>query len=290
MYIEIENFITYMTRVVKAPENTICAYRRDLMQMAKYFESQKQITDVKQVKAEDLENYILYLQDDGKKNTTLSRTVSSMKRFYAYLLIQEEIEISPARDLKAPKIDKQTPDVLTDREFAQIINQTDITSKKGLRDRAMLNLMCTTGMHVSEIINLTVDDVNLKKKQIRCDWNGHVRTLQLDKKCVDSLKLYLKESRPAYITGKTGNVLFTNNQGNKMSRQGLWKVLKNYAILAGIKKNITPHTLRHTVINRMLDEGVSLKDIRDQMGFSDVTTALMYSYLYNRKNVSDSEQ
>lgn len=282
MIVEISNFMTYMKHTAEASANTVSSYQSDLLKMAEYLKEERGILEVQDVKEADLEAYIELLNQAGRKPATISRVISAMKRFYGYLLIHDQIRENPAQELRPPKVSKEVPAILTEKELQNMLDQIRKEGKKGLRDQAMLNLMCITGMHVSEIVNLKLEDVDLVRKQVGIG-PKNVRYLSLDPKTLESLNVYLSQSRPLYARKDTGDIFFVSSVGRRISRQSVWKIVKEYAEKAGIHKDITPQTLRHTLICKMLADGEDLLTVKEKMGFAEVATAMVYSNLYKNE-------
>ena len=232
---EIEYFVTYLEDVKKASHNTVMSYRSDLAKMRLYVEGQG-VYSVSAITATVLNSYVLYLEKNGMAASTISRYIASMKAFFEYLVRGRRMEQDPAVFLKAPKVEKRMPGILSIQEMEYLLEQPSLDSPKGYRDKAMLELLYATGMRVSELIHLNVGDVNLRFGWIICRERDRERIVPFGAKAGKALMQYLDKGRDAFLKQKSTNLLFLNCSGAEMSRQGFWKVLKSYAEKAGLKK------------------------------------------------------
>lgn len=235
-----------MKEVRKSSENTTVSYERDLKKMSQYFEKQG-IRGVEQVTVTGLNSYILFLENQGRKPSTISRNIASLKAFFQYLQREGYVKQNAAEDLKAPKVERKTPTVLSEKEAARLLEQASGDSPKELRDRAMLELLHDTGIQVSELITLKLSDVNLQMEYLTCRDSSRERIVPFGARTKQTLEAYLKQGRTALLSGKDSAYLFTNCSGQVMSRQGFWKLVKSYGKKAGITGELTSHTLRHSV-------------------------------------------
>lgn len=272
---EIQKFIQYLHLVKKTTYNTEVSYERDMKKFAMYLK-EHDISDFAIVTSEELTEYVKYLTDEGNAPSSISRTVSSIKTFYNYLLNTEVINRDPAQFIKAPKIVKKVPDTLTYEEVELFLSQPEGNSPKDIRDKAIVELMYSTGLRVSEVINLKLSDINLMERYLVCDDGNRQRIVPFSEKAKIYLKKYLDESREILIRKTATGVLFVNCHGAPMSRQGLWKIIKYYAEMADIDKDITPHTLRHSFAAHMAECGTDLKFIQKVLGHSDIATTQIY--------------
>ena len=276
MIIEIQNFIAYIHNDKKAPINTEVSYQRDLYQMAEYLKANG-ITEVTDVTGDWIKRYVEALKEEGKAASTISRSLASMKAFYTYMLSQGKISLNPTFGVHSPKVERKVPEILTAEEIELLLNQPSEFTEKGIRDRAMLHLLYSTGIRVSELIGLTMDQVELSKSCICCEMNGRKRKIPFDKTTKAVLKNYLEHVRPHFIADEKDTHVFANCSGQSMSRQGFWKVIKQYAASAGIEKDITPHTFRHSFAANMLAQGAKVSDVQEMLGHSDISTTLVYA-------------
>lgn len=271
----IEAFTEYLESTKKASRNTVVSYRRDLIQMAAYLERQG-ITEPCKVTRTSLNSYILYLERQGKATTTLSRVMASIKAFFHYELCEGEIRKDPAELLKTPKIEKKPPVILTVEEVDRFLEQPCGDSDKELRDKAMLELLYATGIRVSELISLTLADVNLSVGFLTCRDGQKERMIPFGKTARDALSAYLNHARASLLKGNESEFLFTNCSGKPMSRQGFWKIVKHYGELAGIQADITPHTLRHSFAAHLISGGADLQAVQTMLGHADLATTQSY--------------
>ena len=274
----ISEFITYLHNTKKTSTNTELSYKRDLIKLQKYL-SEKNI-DTKGVAAvtdKDLSSYISSLMEQGFKAATVSRNIASIKAFFNYCQKMELISKDPSKDLKAPKIEKKLPEILTMDEVVRLLEQPKQDTPKEVRDKAMLELLYATGIRVSELINLSVDDVNIKMCYIMCRDSNKERVIPFGHKAKDALQRYMKSSRDTMISDKHSKILFVNCSGAPMSRQGFWKLIKYYAKRAGIDGDITPHTLRHSFAAHLVENGADLRAVQEMLGHSDISTTQIYA-------------
>lgn len=275
---EIQDFIIYMHNIKKISENTEVSYERDLKKMKQYFEEVHNLTDVAQITETGLNSYMLYLEKRHAAST-VSRSVASMRAFFHYLYKMHKISIDPAEYLKPPKIDKKMPEILSVQEVDLLLQQPSARNLKGIRDKAMLELLYATGIRVSELIHLEIKDVNMSMGYIVCRENEKERIVPFGKTAKKALQVYLKDARDVFLKDENSQILFTNRSGEAMSRQGFWKILKSYADAAGIKKDITPHTLRHSFAVHLVQNGADLKSVQEMLGHSDISSTQMYMQL-----------
>jgi len=273
---EIKGFVSYLHNVKKTSKNTELSYQRDLMKMMRFLREQK-VEAVNDVTETNLNSYILDLEKKGMAAATVSRNIASMKSFYLYLLKNGEIVKDPAENLKAPKVEKKIPDILSVDETAKLLEQPGDRTAKGLRDRAMLELLYATGIRVTELISLKVDDVNWQLDYIVCRDRTKERIIPFGSKAREALERYMKQARKELIGDKECEMLFPNCSGESMSRQGFWKLLKQYVKQAGIEMEITPHTLRHSFAAHLVDNGADLHVVQEMLGHSDISTTMMYA-------------
>lgn len=273
---EIKGFVTYLHDVKKTSQNTELSYQRDLMKMMRFLRTQK-VEKSKDVTETNLNSYILDLEKKGMAAATVSRNIASMKAFYLYMLKNGEVATDPAEHLKAPKVEKKVPDVLSVAEMERLLEQPGTRTAKGLRDRAMLELLYATGIRVTELISLHLEDVNWKLDYIICRDRNKERIIPFGSKARTALEQYMKSARTELIGDKECRMLFPNCSGDSMSRQGFWKLLKQYARQAGIEMEITPHTLRHSFAAHLVDNGADLHMVQEMLGHSDISTTMMYA-------------
>ena len=282
-------YITYLRQVKKMAYNTEISYKRDLLKMSAYLKD-KGIVELKEITETALNSYVLELEGNGMSPATISRNIASMKAFFIYCMKHDLVDKDPAENLKAPKIDKKNPKVLSPSEMEMLLKQPRLENPKGLRDKAMLELLYSTGMRVSELVNLKVDDVNMEVGYVTCHDAGRERTISFNDRTKKALEMYLADSRDHMTRSKDIQFLFTNCAGDSMSRQGFWKLIKYYAGRARIDGDITPHTLRHTFAAHMVDEGRDLHDVQMMLGHSDISTTQMYVRMKKQQDVDGADE
>lgn len=275
---EIDLFITYLHNEKKKSENTQLSYRRDLNKLCAFLEERK-TQNVGQVDADMLEAYLHSLEEQNFKAATISRNIASMKAFFGFLEKEHIIRSNIAENLQAPKIEKKLPEIMTEEEVAALLEQPAGDSPKELRDKAMLELLYATGIRVTELISLKVNDVNLQTDCVICRDDSKERVIPFGNKARNALLDYLEMGRPN-LAQEEMDVLFVNCNGQLMSRQGFWKLLKAYAKKAGIEAEITPHTLRHSFAAHMVENGADLRSVQEMMGHSDISSTQVYAVIY----------
>jgi len=278
----ITGFVEYLEYVKKSSKNTILSYQRDLGKFSYYVESNK-MTDIEKMTSTNLNSYILMMEKENFATSTISRNIATLKAFFNYLYKQGVIGDDPAEKLKAPRIEKKAPEILSIEEITLLLNQPDGSSNKEIRDKSMLELLYATGIRVSELISLKVSDVNIQSAYLRCNAGTRERIIPFGSMAKTALKKYLKYVRSAMVTSEDEVILFVNCSGKPMSRQGFWKVLKQYARKAGIESDITPHTLRHSFAAHLVENGADLKAVQEMLGHSDVSTTQIYAKITHNR-------
>lgn len=271
----IQEFIEYLHNVKKTSHNTEISYERDLRKMASWLKEQG-IDSVNQVSATNLNSYMLYLERERLAAATVSRSVAAIRAFFQYEVKEHQLPEDPSVGLKPPKVEKKIPEILTVEEIDLLLRQPDDRTPKGIRDKAMLELLYATGIRVSELIHLHLSDVNMQLGYITCTEHEKERIVPFGSTAKRALERYLKEARGVLQTVQKEESLFLNCSGRPMSRQGVWKVLKVYVRQAGITEDITPHTLRHSFATHLLQNGADLKSVQEMLGHSDISTTQMY--------------
>ena len=278
----IEKFVIYLTDEKKSSMNTVLSYHRDLVKFNKFMEDYG-IKDVSKMTPTNLNSYVLYMERAKFATSTISRNIAALKAYFGFLYRQGWISSNPSVSLKAPKIEKKVPEILTTKEVDMRLDQPLMNTNKGIRDRAMLELLYATGIRVTELVSLKVTDVNLNGAYIHCRDENRERIIPFGAIAKSVLKDYLKKARPAMVTDVNEKILFTNCNGTPMSRQGFWKLLKKYAQSAGIQSDITPHTLRHSFAAHMVANGADLRSVQEMLGHSDISTTQIYAKMNNSK-------
>jgi len=274
----VEAFINYLHNVKKTSKNTEMSYRRDLLKLIPWLEA-RSITDVKNVKKEDLALYIRHFEDEKAAPASVSRSIASIRAFFNYLEKEGIIEESPAEGMKSPKIEKKLPQIMTQDEVIRLLEQPSGDTPKELRDKAMLELLYATGMRVTELITLKLSDLNLQMNYVDCHDPNKDRIIPFGIEARNALKNYIEHSREAMIENKNEDTLFVNCSGQPMSRQGFWKLIKYYTKRAGIQMDITPHTLRHSFAAHLVENGADLRSVQEMLGHSDISTTQIYAAL-----------
>lgn len=283
---EIKSFAGYLRDTKKISKNTEISYRRDLMQLEAFLE-EKGIYDVEKITRTSLNSYLLFLEKEGKATTTISRELASIKAFFHYLYREEKIKKDPSEFLKAPKVEKKAPVILSVEEVRALLSQPGLVSPKEIRDKAMLELLYATGIRVSELVGLQMQDLNMQIGFITCRDGQKERAVPFGKAAKQALALYLEKSRETLLKGKESPWLFTNCSGKAMSRQGFWKIMKYYGDKAGIQADITPHTLRHSFAAHLIRSGADIRAVQAMLGHSDCSTTQVYA-AYSEKTAEET--
>ena len=272
---QLKYFFDFLENEKKLSENTLQSYKRDLKQFKKYLESYGLRFD--RVKKEDIEDYIKEMaEDENKKPASISRSIASLRSFYQFIVKKKKIKVDPTKDVKAPKVEKRVPSVLTSEEVELLLEQPKDVDLKGIRDKAMLEFAYATGMRVTEIISLNLDDVNLEEGYVTCKNGNKQRNIPLGKMSLKALKEYIEEARDILIKSESEQALFVNINGGRLTRQGFWKIIKYYKEQAHITKEITPHVLRHSFATHLLQNGADIKAIQTMLGHSDISSTQVY--------------
>ena len=277
-----EKFKDYLTNVKKASSNTLSSYLRDIRQFGEYLDSHETV-GYTEANEEVLNRYISRLRGMGKSVATVSRSIASLKCFYAFLILQRIVSENPTGKLVPDKCEQKLPQILTSSEVELLLEQPECTDFKGYRDKAMLELLYATGIRVSELISLNLDDLNLAAGFIRCASRGKERIIPLYHGAVKALQDYVRDIRPQLVADQEEKALFVNMSGERMSRQGFWKIIKHYQEKAGIQKDITPHTLRHSFAVHLLENGADLRSIQEMLGHADISSTQIYTHVVKRQ-------
>lgn len=273
---EICAFISYLHNVKKTSANTEMSYKRDLEKVRHFMEEQG-IADVCKITVTNLNSYILNLERNNFKAATVSRNIASIKAFYHYLFKEGIVKEDISEVLKAPKIEKKIPEILSMEEVVRLLEQPKGDTPKEIRDKAMLELLYATGIRVTELISLKVMDVNLQMGFIICRDTDKERVIPFGTEAKNALIRYLDGTRDEMIDAPDSEILFANCSGQSMSRQGFWKLIKYYAKKAGITDDITPHTLRHSFAAHLVENGADLRSVQEMLGHSDISTTQIYA-------------
>ena len=274
----IQDYIKYLHSVKRVSHNTEISYERDLKDAAAYFESEN-ISEPAEITATNLNSYMLSLEKENLSSATVSRRIAALRSFFQYLKDKNIVSEDPTAELKRPKVEKKAPRILSIEEVDRLMAQPDKKTLKGLRDKAMLELLYATGIRVSELISLEMADIELRRGYMVCRRKSRESWIPFGDTAKKALTMYFKHARDVFLKGKESSLVFTNCSGGEMSRQGFWKILKKYAADAGISGEITPHTLRHSFAIHLLQNGADLKNVQEMLGHSDISTTAMYTNL-----------
>ena len=278
----IADYCRYLTEEKHAQKNTLNSYARDLNQFQTWLMANG-ITDLKKVKKETVNEYLQYMSGKGKSPATVTRSTASIRSFYNYMLREGRVKTNPAKAVTSQKVERKYPEILTNREVELFLEQPKCVDEKGFRDHAMLELLYATGIRVSELIGLNVEDVNLTVGFIRCTTHGKERIIPLYTAAVKALREYMEKIRPRIIVDENQQALFVNMSGERMSRQGFWKIIKYYQEKAEIDKDITPHTLRHSFAVHLLENGADLRSIQEMLGHADISSTQIYTHVIQKQ-------
>ena len=271
---ELNLFFGFLENDKKVSNNTLQSYERDLKQYERYLSEQGK--EYKEETNEGIKEYITYMQEIGKKSSTISRGLASIRSFYQYGVKNKDVENDPTEGISSPKIEKRVPSVLTSSEVALLLDQPKNVDLKGTRDKAMLEFAYATGMRVTEIISLNVEDIDLEKGFATTRNGKKERTVPLGEMSLKALKDYVENARNIMIKDENEKALFVNVNGQRLTRQGFWKIIKYYKEQAHIEKDITPHVLRHSFATHLLQNGADLKSIQTMLGHSDILSTQVY--------------
>lgn len=279
----LDDFVDDLTNNKKLSENTIESYSRDIKQYLSYLEENN--IDFKGAKRGNIIAYILYLKKENKAPSSISRSIASIRSFYHFLLKNNIINYDPTIDLESPKVEKKMPEILTIGEVEKLLSIPITNNFKGSRDKAMLELLYATGVRVTELVNLNIDDVNLNLGFVKLNGTKE-RVVPIGRMAQKAVNVYINEYRQEFLKDKESNVLFLNFHGQKMTRQGFWKIIKSYAKEAGIEKKITPYTLRHSFAAHLIENGADLKSLQQMLGHADISTTQIYAEMVKTR-ISD---
>lgn len=276
---QVKLFLEFLQNDKKVSDNTLQSYRRDIVYFTKYVE-EGNMNYVK-LNEEDIKDYLQHLQEVGKKSSTVSRHLASIRSFYQFLVKNKKVKVDPTNNIQSPKVEKRVPSVLTAQEVELLLDQPKDIDLKGTRDKAMLEFAYATGMRVTEIISLNIEDVNLEEGYVVCKTGSKERNIPLGTMSLKALKEYVEEARPVLIRDENVSALFVNINGQRLTRQGFWKIVKFYKEQAHITKDITPHVLRHSFATHLLQNGADLKAIQTMLGHSDISSTQVYMQFQN---------
>ena len=282
---DVQDYISYLHNVKKTSTNKELSYQRDLLKVVRFMK-ERNITATADITKQDLKEYIDSLSAKNMSSATISRNIASLKAFFQFCMTEGRVQDDPALSLKAPKIEKKMPEILTMEEVVRLLDQASGDSPKEIRDKAMLELLYATGIRVTELITLKVSDVNLPMNFIMCRDAHKERMIPFGGQARNALTRYLGRVRESMMEDKNSDILFANCSGKPMSRQGFWKLIKFYAKKAGITADITPHTLRHSFAAHLVENGADLRSVQEMLGHSDISTTQIYANM-NHNRIRD---
>ena len=284
---EIARYEEYLVREKHASQNTVSSYLRDISQFADYLQARGPA--LLEVTAETVQSYMDWMLSRGKSAASVTRFLASVKSFYNFQIFSGKVKANPAKGVAAAKAERKYPKILTSKEVDLFLEQPQCVDAKGFRDHAMLELLYATGIRVSELITLDLEDLNLAAGFIHCSSKGKERIIPLYRTAVKALQDYAWKIRPQLISDEEETALFVNMNGERMSRQGFWKIIKYYQEKAGIEKEITPHTLRHSFAVHLLENGADLRSIQEMLGHADISSTQIYTHVV-KGNLKDVYQ
>lgn len=274
----VQRFVNFLERDKRLSMNTLQSYRRDIEQYFLYLQ-EINLQNISNSNKTTVITYLLYLQKKGRATSTISRNLASIRSFYQYIAKNKLIEQDPTAELESPKVEKKLPQILSPEEVELLLEQPQCVDLKGYRDKAMLELLYATGIRVSELIQLDYQDLNIDMAYIRCCKGSRERMIPIGSMAISAVKEYLNKSRPLLIQSNDEKALFVNINGGRLTRQGFWKIIKQYKNQAQINKDITPHTLRHSFAAHLLENGADLRSIQEMLGHSDISSTQIYAQI-----------
>lgn len=278
----VQNFVDFLERDKRLSLNTLQSYRRDIEQYLMYLE-EINLQNISATNKTTVIAYLIYLQKKGRATSTISRNLASIRSFYQYMARNKVIENDPTLELESPKVEKKLPQILSTEEVELLLDQPKCVDLKGYRDKAMLELLYATGIRVSELIQLDLSEISLDLGYIRCRKGSRERIIPIGSIAIAAVKEYLAKARPLLIQKNDEESLFVNINGGRLTRQGFWKIIKQYKNQAKINKDITPHTLRHSFAAHLLENGADLRSIQEMLGHSDISSTQIYTQLARNK-------
>lgn len=276
------DFTEYLREEKKSSENTVLSYTRDLRGFCRFMK-ESGVLDSAKVNRTNVMAYVYELQKQHKAGATVSRNIASIRSFYQFLQRKGVVTENPAADLELPKVEKKVPEILSLEKVELLLEQPSGDEDKEIRDKAMLELLYATGIRVTELISLKVEDINLSLEFIHCGSDAKGRIIPIGAQAKFSLRRYMEKVREHMVSKPEEDILFVNCNGRPMTRQGFWKIIKSYAKKAGIEEEITPHMLRHSFAAHLIENGADLRSVQEMLGHSDISTTQIYTKLTNQK-------
>lgn len=284
---DIKDFIIELQQIGLS-ENSRKSYQLDLIQYMQFLKENYHNLGWEMITQDHVRHYLAMLHDAGSRATTVSRKISALRKFHKYLKVNRITADDPMLKIELPKKRRDLPDFLTENEIERLLSVPDVTTLQGIRDKAILEVMYATGLRVSELCQLTRSQVHLDTHMIHIIGKGNKeRIVILGEEAIESLEMYYNFVRPKYENDHSGNIVFLNRRGKAFTRQGIWKLLKQWIIQAGITKNVTPHTIRHSVATHLLSRGMDLRMIQELLGHDHLVTTQIYTHLETTKMISE---
>ena len=273
----VENFLDFLQNDKKLSDNTLQSYNRDIKLYGSYLDSHN--LNAVDCNEDSIKEYFSELKNEGKADSTISRNLASLRSFYQYLYKNKVVTEDPTTNLESPKITRKPPKILSTEQVELLLNQPKCVDLKGYRDKAMLELVYATGIRVTELISLNLDDIDLESSSIKCATRGKERVIPIGSLANNALSEYLTKARKSMLKDDNDNALFVNVNGKRLTRQGFWKIIKQYKNQADIDVDITPHTLRHSFAMHLLENGAELRAIQEMLGHSDISSTQVYAQM-----------
>ncbi len=274
----VQKYVNYLEQGKHLATNTLQSYKRDIEQYISYLQ-ELSVDGITNTSKSTIIAYLLHLQKKGRATSTISRNLASIRSFYQYLTKNKVIEYDPTIELESPRVEKKLPQILSTQEVELLLDQPKCVDLKGYRDKAMLELLYATGIRVSELINLNLSDINFDVGFIKCNKKNKERIIPIGSLALKALQDYINKARKNMVKYSDEKALFVNVNGNRLTRQGFWKIIKQYRIQAKIGKDITPHTLRHSFAAHLLENGADLRSIQEMLGHSDISSTQIYAQI-----------
>lgn len=275
-----EKYFTYLKNEKKVSENTLISYRNDINRFEEFLS--ESVCGLENVNKTNVLNYVMKMQEMGKSSSTVMRKLATLRSFYGFLLNRKMIDENPAENVRNYSVESKTPEILSGEEVEILLSQPDEETLLGKRDRALLSVLYATGMRVTELIGLDVENVNVDIGFLNCINKGKTRVIPIYTEAAQALKIYVEKVRPL-MTTESGGALFLNRNGTRLSRQGFWKLIKTYKDSAKITKNITPHTLRHSFAIHLLENGADMKSLQEMLGHSHISSMQVYNKILKQR-------
>ncbi|WP_349407643.1 site-specific tyrosine recombinase XerD [Pseudalkalibacillus sp. SCS-8] len=277
---EVHDYLHFLTVERGLADNTLQSYKRDLRQYTTFLHKELNHQEYDTIRRNDIMQYLYHMKDAGKAPSTIARTVAAIRSFHQFLIREKVTDQDPSVHIETPKTEKRLPKILSTSEVDRLMEAPETKTPFGIRDRAMIELLYATGIRVSEMIQLDLSDAHLTMGFIQCHGKGgKERIVPIGRIAGEALKTYIEEARGKLLKRKTSEALFLNHHGNRLSRQGFWKILKKLALQAKIEKELTPHTLRHSFATHLLENGADLRAVQELLGHVDISTTQIYTHV-----------